>query len=399
MGADMDVIAIIPARGGSKSIPSKNLMDFCGKPLLAWSVLQAKDARSISEVYVSSDSPEILETGERYGALPIVRPSELATDGATSESALRHALDAIALRKDKDPDLVVFLQATSPLREPEDIDRAVETLLAEKADSLFTGAVLDDFCVWQRNGGKLHGLTFDPANRGRRQDRDPLYLENGSIYVFRPEVLRRENNRLGGEIRFQEMAYWKSVEIDRHDDVELATYYFRKYLLKSSSDRSGGTISISDVDLIVYDFDGVMTDNRVLVTEDGSEAILANRTDGLGVEMIRETGVRQLILSMETNPVVRARAGKLGLEVIHGCRAKREALTEFCREHGIELSRVAYVGNDVNDLEAMSIVGFAIAPADAHPEIAAVAQYATRAKGGDGVIREIAERFLTRPAD
>ena len=232
----LSTIAIILARGGSKGIPNKNLIDFVGKPLLAWSILQARAATAIDAVFVSSDSSVILEVAALYGASPIRRPDELSTDTASSESALIHALDTIVKEQGADPGTVVFLQATSPLREPADIDGAVAAFRSQKADSLFSDAVLDDLCAWYEEAGVLKGKTFDPFNRGRRQDRKPLYLENGSIYVFMPALLRKTGNRLGGKIARYTMDYWKSFEIDTPENVDLCEYYFRKRV-QARSDR------------------------------------------------------------------------------------------------------------------------------------------------------------------
>jgi len=145
--------------------------------------------------------------------------------------------------------------------------------------------------------------------------------------------------------------------------------------------------------LIVYDFDGVMTDNRVLVNEDGTESVMCNRADGLGVGYIRELGIPQLILSTETNPVVTSRARKLNLPVIQSCGDKRSALKEYCEQHAYPSRRVVYVGNDWNDLEVMNMVGYPIAPFDAHPSILSIAVMVTKTKGGAGVIKEIAENL------
>jgi YrbI family 3-deoxy-D-manno-octulosonate 8-phosphate phosphatase len=154
------------------------------------------------------------------------------------------------------------------------------------------------------------------------------------------------------------------------------------------------TISIKDIDLIVYDFDGVMTDNRVLVLEDGTEGVIANRADGLGVDHFRSLSIRQLILSTETNRVVKARGAKLGLEVIASCEDKGLALRNYCEQNGHDLKRVIYVGNDLNDLEVMKIVGFPVAPADAHPEVRAVAKLVTKSKGGEGVVKELVDHIV-----
>jgi len=383
-------IAIILARGGSKGIPNKNLINFAGKPLLAWTILQALAAKAVNAVFVSSDSKAILSVATQYGAHPIRRPDELSTDTASSEAALVHALDAITEEQGTESDTVVFLQATSPLREPSDIDGALAAFQSQGADSLFTDAVLDDLCAWYEEDGILKGKTFDPFNRGRRQDRKPLYLENGSIYVFKAALLRNTGNRLGGKIARYTMDYWKSFEIDTIENVELCEYYFRKHLLPFWRAREA-IIGTFKPDLIVYDFDGVMTDNRVLVLQDGTEAVLANRADGWGIGQLRQAGFRQIILSTETNPVVSARAKKLGLEVLQGSGDKPRDLTTFCQSHGLALERVLYVGNDVNDLEAMRLVGLPVAPADAHPAVLALAKHVTHARGGEGVIKELSE--------
>jgi len=186
-----NIVAIIPARGGSKSIPKKNIIDFCGKPLISWNIKQALESKCVREVYVTTDDKEIADVSHKYGARIIWRPVELATDTSSSESALLHAIDEI--EKIHKIDVVVFLQTTSPLREPSDIHRAIEIFISKSADSLFSAAVLEDFCVWEDEGGDLKSITFDYKNRGRRQDRKPYYLENGSIYIFKPEVIKQYN--------------------------------------------------------------------------------------------------------------------------------------------------------------------------------------------------------------
>lgn len=147
---------------------------------------------------------------------------------------------------------------------------------------------------------------------------------------------------------------------------------------------------------MVYDFDGVMTDNRVLVLQDGTEAVFANRSDGWGTEQLRNAGYRQIILSTESNPVVSARAKKLQIEVLHGSDDKARDLTAYCKLHGIDLQNVLYVGNDVNDLDAMRMVGFPVAPADAHPYVLKIAKHVTKARGGEGVIKEVSEILLAQ---
>lgn len=220
------IVAIIPARGGSKGIPKKNIIDFCGLPLLAWSILQAKAAQKVDDVYVSTDSQEIKDVALKYGAKVIDRPEDISGDTATSESALLHAVDKIEGAGEKIKS-VVFLQATSPLREAADIDRAVETMIVEKADSLFSAVDIGDFYIWQKRGDKLESINYDYKNRKRRQDFAAQYGENGSIYVFTPEILREYNNRFGGKIAVSLMEFWKKFEVDSYEDLEFCSMIFK----------------------------------------------------------------------------------------------------------------------------------------------------------------------------
>ena len=147
----------------------------------------------------------------------------------------------------------------------------------------------------------------------------------------------------------------------------------------------------SKIKLIVYDFDGVMTDNRVMVFQDGTEAVLCSRSDGLGINGIRQMNIHQLVLSTEKNSLVGARAGKLKIECIQGCEDKKNRLLEYCTDNQYSLEEVLYVGNDVNDLEVMRVVGVSIAPSDSHPAAMEVARLVTKSKGGEGVVQELFE--------
>jgi len=223
-------VAIIPARGASKSIPGKNIIDFCGKPLIAWTIEQALESSHIDEVYVTSDDKEILDIAAEYGAKIIKRPSELATDISTSEDALLHAITEI--ENDKEIELVTFFQATSPLREIDDINMAIERFFSEGADSLFSATLLNDFYAWEPDANGLRSITFDYKKRTRRQDNKPYYLENGSIYIFKPKIIKQYKNRLGGKIALYYMPFWKSYEINNPEDTEICKYYMKNKILK-----------------------------------------------------------------------------------------------------------------------------------------------------------------------
>ncbi len=223
-----NIPVIIPARAGSKGIPGKNIMDFCGKPLLAWSILQAKHTVGVSNVYVSTDGDDIAVVAEAFGSRVIRRPAEIATDTATSEDALRHAIREI--EKVEMFDAVVFLQATSPLRRGNDIVDAIRTYWDDGYDSLFSMTVLEDYCLWREGDSGLESFSYDYTNRGRRQERKPLYLENGSIYIFSKEVLGKYNNRLGGKIGMYPMPFHCSYEIDTAEDIPICEFFMRKIL-------------------------------------------------------------------------------------------------------------------------------------------------------------------------
>lgn len=225
-----DTVAIILARGGSKGIPRKNLVDFCGRPLLAWSILQAKAAARVTSTWVSSDDAEILNVAQTFGANTIERSSTLADDRATSESGWLHALEIIESRG-INIDLIIGLQPTSPMRDDADIDRAVDDYREQSCDSLLSVAVVNDFLMWEPNDETgFTSVNYDYRNRGRRQDRKGQYHENGSIYVFTPKVLRTYGNRLGGRIGVTIMPMWKSFQIDQPDDLMLCETIMRRYM-------------------------------------------------------------------------------------------------------------------------------------------------------------------------
>ena len=372
-----NIIGIIPARGGSKGIPRKNIIDFNGKPLIAWSIEQAKQSKYISEVYVSTDSEEIAEISQDFGAKVIIRPDNISGDFATTESALNHLLDCI----DLDIDYVVLLQATSPLRKNNDIDNAIEVIINGKSDSLLSVVDSHKF-LWKEINGNLQSINYDYNNRKRRQDFETEFQENGSFYICKPEILIKQNNRLGGKISKYIMKQWQQFEIDTIEDIEICETMYNKYLKKEC-------LSIpKKIDLIVYDFDGIMTDNRALINENGRESVLINRSDGLAIAELKKMGITQLILSTEKNNVVKRRAEKLGISVLNGINNKKETLKQYISEKKIDRNNIIYFGNDLNDLEVMNFVGFSVAPKDAYIDVRNIASYITKSEGGNGVIRE-----------
>jgi N-acylneuraminate cytidylyltransferase len=219
---------ILLARGGSKGIPKKNIIDFNGQPLISYSILQALKSKYITNVYVSSDSDEILKVSESYGALSIKRPDSISDDTSSSEDALKHALGVVG--SDDLFETVIFMQVTSPLRTTQDIDNAIETLLTNDYDSVFSACKLEDFLIWENKNGILNSVNYDYKKRVRRQDSNPQFVENGSIYVFRKNILINNNNRLGGRIGISLMESWKMFEIDSYEDLELCKLLYKNKL-------------------------------------------------------------------------------------------------------------------------------------------------------------------------
>ena len=223
-----NIVAIIPARGGSKGILNKNIKNFCGKPLISWTIKQAKKSKSISSVWVSSDNEKILNISKQFGAKLIRRPKEISNDTASSESAWLHSIYEI--EKEKKIDIVVAMQCTSPLREPKDIDNALELFIKEDYDSMFSGAELKDFYIWEKTKNKLNSINYDYKNRKRRQEIEKQFVENGSFYIFKPNILRKYNNRLGKKIGIAKMEFWKSFEIDELKDWKMCEILMKEFL-------------------------------------------------------------------------------------------------------------------------------------------------------------------------
>ena len=228
----MKSVAIILARGGSKGIPNKNIIDFCGKPLISWSIEQCLKAVKINSVWVSSDSIEILDIANNYGVKTINRPSEYANDSASSESAWLHAYNHIRKIGKRNIDAIVTPQVTSPIRESSDFDNAIDIFQTKYFDSLFSCFIPEIKFFWEIKSGLIDSSNYDYKNRPRRQDiKLKQYFENGSFYIFKPKILTEYNNRLGGEIGYYSMPEWKSFEIDNNLDLHLCKVIMESFII------------------------------------------------------------------------------------------------------------------------------------------------------------------------
>ncbi|MEV5377311.1 acylneuraminate cytidylyltransferase [Streptomyces nondiastaticus] len=386
------VLAVIPARGGSKGVPAKNLAPIGGVPLVARAVRECRAARLVTDVVVSTDDPGIAATARGAGAVVVQRPAAIAGDTATSEAAVLHAMDAYEAMHGTEVGTVLLVQCTSPFLTSGDVDGVAEAVVEGGADSALTVAPFHGF-VWREGAAEdsaAHGVNHDKSRRPRRQDRPQDLLETGAAYAMRADGFRAARHRFFGRTELVRTDAARVLEVD--DPHDLARARALAPLLDGP-----GTAALparTDVDAVVMDFDGTQTDDRVLIDADGRELVAVHRGDGLGVAALRRAGLALLILSTEENAVVAARGRKLRVPVLHGVDRKDRALKQWCEEQGIAPDRVLYVGNDVNDLGCLGLVGWPVAVADAHDAVRGAARAVTSAPGGSGALREIASWLL-----
>ncbi|NNN31644.1 N-acylneuraminate cytidylyltransferase [Streptomyces sp. S3(2020)] len=388
------VLAVIPARGGSKGVPAKNLAPVGGVPLVSRAVRECLATRLVTDVVVSTDDQAIAAAAREAGAEVVLRPAAIAGDTATSEAAVLHAMDTHEALHGAAVDVVVFVQCTSPFLVREDIDAVAGAVVETGADTAVTVAPFHGF-VWrdeadsaEESGG--FGVNHDKSYRPRRQDRPQDLLETGAAYAMDAAGFREHQHRFFGRTELVRTDAARVLEIDDPHDLARA----RALAPLFDADRPGALPTYDDIDAVVLDFDGTQTDDRVLIDADGKEFVSVHRGDGLGIAALRNSGLEMLILSTEQNPVVAARARKLKLPVLHGIDRKDLALKQWCEEQGIAPERVLYVGNDVNDLPCFALVGWPVAVASAHDVVRGAARAVTTLPGGDGAIREIASWIL-----
>jgi N-acylneuraminate cytidylyltransferase len=393
-------VAIVPARAGSKSIPRKNIRPLDGIPLMAYSIEAALNARLVDRVIVSTDDEEIAEIARAWGAdVPFLRPASIAGDATPDLPVFQHALDWLEANTDGLPEIIVQLRPTSPLRPPDCVDRAIELLNRDQTLDSVRGVVLaaqNPYKMWRLQGDAtltplLEATGPEPYNRPR-QDLPQTYWQTGHIDAIRTRVIREQASMSGERIGALIIDPAYTCDIDTESDwrrIEWLLEHFERPFVRPGSRRAFP----EDPRLVVFDFDGVMTDNRVWVDEDGTESVACNRSDGLGLERLRRLGLDLFVLSTEANPVVSARCRKLGLSLEQSVASKADRLQCLLRERGVAAADVVYVGNDVNDADCMRIVGCSVAVADAHPDVRHLADIMLTRPGGHGAVRELCDRL------
>jgi len=370
-------------------VPRKNVRIVAGLPLIAWTIRAAQAARRVTRVVVSTDDDEIAAVSKRFGADVVRRPAELSGDTASSESALLHVIEHLRTTENYAPELIAFLQCTSPLTLPEDIDGTIAALSEQSADSALSAARFFHF-VWRTEPAQgAVGINHDKRVRPRRQDRQPEYLENGAVYAMRTEAFLAARHRFFGKTALYEVDAARALEIDGPDD-----FLAGELMLRRREDARRREALPRPIGAIVFDFDGVLTDNRVAVDQDGRESVTCDRSDGMGIAHLRDAGIPLLVLSKERNPVVAARCRKLQVDLVQGCDDKLPALRTWLADRRVGLEQTIYVGNDVNDAECLRAAACAVVPADAHADVTPLARIVLSRDGGRGAVRELADLIL-----
>ena len=378
----MSIIAFIPARGGSKSIPEKNIKPFCGKPLIFWN-LSALQQSNIDEVIVATDSLKIKEVVNSFNFSKVKvyeRSAENAQDTSSTESVMLEYINSTNL---SDEDTFMLVQATSPFTQTKHFNEGLN--LFNKHDSVLSCCQSKRFS-W-KNG---KALNYDIDNRPRRQDFQGTLIENGAFYISSASAIKETKNRISGKIGIYQMPEYTYTEIDEPADWIVAESLMKRFVLKKTK------IDFSKIKIFLSDIDGVLTDAGMYYTESGDEMKKFCTYDGMGFQFLQKTGVKVGILTTEDRQLNRRRAKKLGLDFdFHGAKNKLQIVEELCKKEQISLDEVAYIGDDVNCFELLSNVGIAICPNNAIYKVKAIPNIIQLNKnGGEGVVREFVDQIL-----
>lgn len=383
----MKTIAFIPVRGGSKSIPLKNIKPFCGKPLVCWNIEALEGCDLIDEIIVATDSDKIEETvlAQSYKKTKIYRRSaENACDTASTESVMLEYINYAQLPQE---DIFMLVQATSPLTETQHFTEALGIYSKGQYDSMLT-CVRNYRFFWNEDGTSKN---YDYMNRPRRQNFKGELMENGAFYINTVSNILKSGNRLSGKIGIYEMPEYTATEIDEPDDWTILENLMRKHVLSKR-------ISQPQIKLFLSDVDGTLTDGGMYYSEKGDELKKFNTRDGMGFQLLREAGIKTGIITSENTEIVANRAKKLKIDfLVQGKRdgGKRAAAQKICDQLGITLNEVAYIGDDINCRELLEAVGLAACPADANTIIKNITSIKVMNRnGGEGCVREFIEKYL-----
>lgn len=381
-------IAFIPVRGGSKSIPDKNIKSFCGKPLVCWAIESLENSEDVDEVIVATDSNKIKEIINAYNYKKVKiynRSPENASDTASTESVM---LEYIAHAKMHESTTFMVVQATSPLTQTQHFAEALQMYKKKNFDSILS-CVKNTRFFWNPNGTSIN---YDYQNRPRRQDFEGMWMENGAFYISSVKNILTSRNRLSGRIGIYEMPEYTSTEIDEPDDWIILENLMRKHVISCKADY------FKNIKLFLSDVDGTMTDAGMYYSETGDELKKFNTKDGLGFRLLNKAGIKTGIITSEITKIVENRAKKLHVNFLYQGKLNGDKLNivkNICQKEQITLQEVAYIGDDVNCIDLLSAVGFAACPADANLKVKEIPEiHIMQSKGGEGCVREWIDMIL-----
>lgn len=384
----VSVCAVVPARGGSRGVPRKNLRLLGGEPLVVRAIRTLRSVDGVDQVVVTTDDTEIACAARSAGARTIDRPPELASDTASSESALLHALDHLE-SCGRLPDVLVFAQATSPFIDADRLAEAVRLVRDGVHDVAFS-VVRTHVHLWRHGEHGPEGVNHDLRRRLRRQDMEPQLQETGAFYVMRTEGFRRHRHRFFGSITMVEVDPADAIEIDSEQDLRLAGELVRQ---RRATDALPAAPTVA-ARAVVTAFDGVHTDGSLVLDDEGRESAAVHPADAEGVQRLRRADRPVAMLTSGVDRLARMRAERLGVPALEGTPDKLTALRAWARDHQVALQDIAYLGHDVTDVEVLAAVGWPVVTADAHPACRVAARHVLRRPGGQGAVRELADRVL-----
>lgn len=376
------ITAFIPVRGGSKSIPQKNIKPFCGKPLVCWNIEALENCDSIDEIVIATDSKEIENTIKKFNYKKTQiyqRSAENASDTASTESVM---LEYIQNKKLNPDTIFILAQATSPLTQSIHFAEALQMYQENHFDSILS-CVRNKRFFWNSNGTSLN---YDFQNRPRRQNFEGMFMENGAFYINTVKNILDSKNRLSGKIGIYEMPEYTATEIDEPDDWIILENLMYKHILRNQKK------DYRKIKLFLADVDGTLTDAGMYYSENGDELKKFNTRDGLGFRLLKEAGIKTGIITSENTKIVENRAKKLNIDYLHQGQidgGKLSVVKAICKKEDVSLDEVAYIGDDVNCIDLLSAVGFAACPADAHMQVKAIPGIVQmQLNGGKGCVRE-----------
>ena len=373
----MSILAFIPARGGSKSIPLKNIKMFCGKPLIYWNLLSLQKS-SVDKIIVATDSNQIKNIVLSFSFSKVEvynRNYENATEEASSESVMLEYIESINMQ---DSDTFMLVQATSPFTQTNHFDEALE--LFKSFDSVVSCSITKRF-FWNENGV---ALNYDINKRKRRQDFKGTLIENGAFYINSVKNIKENKNRITGKIGIYRMPEYTSVELDEELDWLIAEKIMYKNIIKNKKSN------INNIKIVLSDVDGVLTDAGMYYSENGDEIKKFCVYDGMAFKILQDHGYKVGIITTEDMNLNRRRAKKLNLDYdFHAINDKLNVVKKLCEKENIDINQVAYIGDDINCFELLSNVGIAACPFNAVSKIKNIPGIIhLNKKGGDGVFRE-----------